>query len=179
MNAVAEVRPKSVLIDMASRAKVRPDLSRRNKASAHGFDNQYIPEPNSGCWIWIGALTARGYGHSIVDGKTIPAHRKSWLINCGPIDDELHVLHRCDVRCCVNPNHLFLGTNQDNVDDKMGKGRHVAFPGETNGNAKLTEDDIRSIRVDLRPNTVIAEELGVSNVLISKIKRNLAWRHVQ
>lgn len=157
----------------------RPDLAKRNAESAVGFENQYVPEPNSGCWLWLGALKANGYGHINISGATTPAHRYSWVRHRGPIPEGAHVLHRCDVRGCVNPDHLFLGDNAANVADKMLKGRHVAFPGEMNGNAKLSASDIPLIRSDQRPNTVIGRDYGVSNVLIGLIKRQKAWRHIQ
>ena len=156
----------------------RPDLAKRNRDRAIGFENLYKRGDEDECWPWVGALTADGYGHTITDGKTELAHRKAWRRKYGQSAGELHVLHKCDNPKCVNPKHLFLGTNQDNVDDKMAKGRHVAFCGEANGSAKLTESAIRNIRSDPRPNTVICREYGVSDVLISKIKRREIWRCV-
>lgn len=82
-----------------------------------------IPEPNSGCWLWLGGTNAKGYAHFKYDNVQRRANRFSWEAHKGPIPDGLHVLHSCDNRLCVNPDHLFLGTNQDNVDDKIKKGR--------------------------------------------------------
>ncbi len=157
----------------------RPDLIKRNIANAIGFENQFIPEPNSGCWLWIGAVNNRGYGKLFTCGKSIQAHRHSWAIHFGGVPNGQHVLHRCDTPACVNPKHLFLGTNADNVYDKMKKGRHIAPKGTANGCSKLNDEIVRSIRLDNRPNTVICKDFGVSNVLISLIKRKQAWRHVQ
>lgn len=82
-----------------------------------------IPEPNSGCWIWLGSTNAKGYAHLKYETRQQRANRFSWSAYNGEIPPGLHVLHSCDNRLCVNPEHLFLGTNQDNVDDKMRKGR--------------------------------------------------------
>lgn len=76
-----------------------------------------------GCWTWTGATQNYGYGAVTIHGLTRRAHRVSWELAHGPIPDGLHVCHRCDNPPCVNPDHLFLGTAQDNVDDKDAKGR--------------------------------------------------------
>ena len=85
-------------------------------------------DETSGCWNWTGAIHRNGYGKfGRRDGdrqRTDGAHRVAWEVLIGPIPDGLHVLHKCDNPCCINPEHLFVGTNQDNVDDMMAKGRH-------------------------------------------------------
>lgn len=87
----------------------------------------------SGCWEWIGRRNKKGYGNfDMEDIKETCAHRASWIFFRGEIPKGLHVLHHCDNPCCVNPNHLFLGTNQDNVDDKMKKGRYFNGRGTRN-----------------------------------------------
>ena len=96
--------------------------------------NLSIPEPNSGCWLWLGAIhqapRGLGYGHFIIRGKNIPAHRASWQEFNGPIPENTKVLHKCDVSHCINPSHLYLGNQSDNNIDMWHRGffnRH-GFP---------------------------------------------------
>jgi hypothetical protein len=88
------------------------------------FEAKFIPEPNSGCWLWTGGTSGYGYGHfSLPVRGCRTAHRAAWTLYRGQIPAGLHVLHKCDVRCCVNPSHLFLGTHSDNMRDMVRKGR--------------------------------------------------------
>lgn len=82
--------------------------------------------PIAGCWLWIGTVNYWGYGHfyELNPKKIVKAHRKSYELYKGPIPDGMCVCHKCDVRSCVNPDHLFLGTHKDNVHDMINKGRH-------------------------------------------------------
>jgi hypothetical protein len=88
-----------------------------------------IPEPNSGCWIWLKALAANGYGVLNIDGKTVRAHRASYEVHKHvAVPSSTDVCHTCDIRSCVNPDHLFVGTRADNMQDCAKKGR-IRIPG--------------------------------------------------
>lgn len=137
------------------------------------------PRPDSGCWMWLGSDQGKGYGNVGHEGRTQRAHRVSYKLFVGPIPDGLHVLHKCDVRLCVNPDHLFLGTNADNVRDMVEKGRNNF--GERNGNAKLTEDKVRDIRAGYELGDTVASlslSYQVSCTAIYDIVRGDTWRHV-
>jgi len=89
------------------------------------FEANYIPEPNSGCFLWTASVHVRtGYGKIGLNKHSILAHRAAWMLYRGEIPEGLCVLHRCDVRSCVRPEHLFLGTRASNFQDMVAKGRY-------------------------------------------------------
>ena len=87
------------------------------------FEAKVSPEPTSGCHLWTGAVDGKGYGRFKCGGRLEGAHRVAWRFVYGPVPPGMHVLHRCDVPGCVSIRHLFLGSNLDNVYDKLAKGR--------------------------------------------------------
>lgn len=112
----------------------------------------------------------------------VKANRASWMIHYGPIPEGMLVCHHCDNPACVNPNHIFLGTQKDNMKDMIRKGRANKAIGSKTGNAKLTEDEVRQI-VDLFlsgrcTRKEIAPIFGVSYSLIKQIIRGEVWKHV-
>lgn len=129
------------------------------KTPVFGFYNSLV-FGLSDCWYWRGSLTDLGYG---VYGRSKTAHRLSWEIHNGKIPDGLHVLHRCDVRSCVNPRHLFLGTHQDNMKDMVAKGRthkgHTTS-GEKSYASKLTQKDADLIREKYIYRKITLSKLG-------------------
>lgn len=123
-----------------------------------------------------------GYGKVKRNGVTTVAHRVSWEMENGPIPDGLQVCHHCDNPPCVNPEHLFLGTQKNNLDDRNRKGRAVWSPGSRNGGAKLVEEDVLEIRrlgaARCETQAAIADRFGVTPSQISHILRRVSWKHL-
>lgn len=137
-------------------------------------------EKTEGCWNWKGAKHVKGYGAFRYNNRMGRAHRASYEMFCGPIPDGMLVLHKCDNPSCVNPDHLFLGTNSDNMADKVAKGReaHVGVKGVAHPRAKLTEEQVTAIRVLSAPITHIAAAYGVSPTTIHDIRTRKRWSHI-
>lgn len=142
------------------------------------FDERYIPEPNSGCWLWTGTMTKTGYGAISINGSVNKAHRVSWTLHCGEIPEGMSVCHKCDVPVCVNPDHLFLGTHAENMGDMARKGRAGQKGNKNPRNVKVTHDQVRAIYHDRRPISSIAADYGITNTSVSNIKRRITWQHL-
>lgn len=132
------------------------------------------PEPNSGCWLWSENVTDRGYA-MVWDGKHKRAARLAWTLTNGDILPGLEVCHRCDCRLCINPDHLFLGTHQDNMDDMVRKGRNARLRGDDHGCSLLTADQVIAIRQDPRIGRIVAKDYGVSKSTIHAIRCGQNW----
>lgn len=139
------------------------------------FMARHEPVPFSGCWIWTGHISPHGYG-KLKDGeRPIPAHRVAFELFRGAIPHGLFVCHRCDVRCCVNPAHLFLGTLADNNRDRDQKLRHKPLRGERHGGSILTVEQAREIFSSCDTGRVLAKRYGVAPCTISAIKKRRIW----
>ena len=141
-------------------------------------------DEKTGCLEWT-AAKCDGYGRIIIGDRTGLTHRISYEFYCSPIPEGMQVLHHCDNRSCVNPDHLFLGTNAENVADKVAKNRQargekVGHKGVDSGNAKLTEIDILAIRSTFGvTQRKLADQYGVSNQQISRIRSGKNWKHLK
>lgn len=141
------------------------------------FEERIIRMPIAGCWLWTGSIEGNGY--AVVQSTHSPhrlIHRLSWHWFVGPIPNDMYVLHKCDVKCCVNPNHLFLGSLTDNNRDRMRKGRSAV--GARSGSAKLTEADVRSILIDQRTIRQLAKHYGVCKSTITSIRARKKWKYL-
>ncbi len=140
----------------------------------------------SGCWEWPGGGNGKGYAH--IDMKhwdwperTVSLHRLVYMLCVGPIPDEMCVLHRCDNPPCLRPDHLFLGTNADNIADKVAKGRHRSPRGEKHGMHRLTAEGVMDIRRRAARGESfisIGRDLGFSDSHISAVVKGKVWSHL-
>jgi HNH endonuclease len=142
------------------------------------------------CWLWTGAKVRGRYGQLMVENKLVYAHRFAYELAYGPIPQGIGyhgicVCHRCDNPSCVRPDHLFLGTHQENISDRDAKGRQwqgekrsSANRGARNPQAKLSTDKIIEIRKDQRPLRDVAEHYQVSISTVSMVRTRRRWAHI-
>jgi len=160
----------------------RNTYPQRGKPPAVRFAEKYVVA-ESGCWEWQSALGDRGYGIFWIDSrrKSAFAHRYSLEMALGaPLPRGMLVMHSCDNPKCVNPDHLSLGTNSDNLVDASQKGR-IARGERNGGGGKLTEEMVREILATrgIVGCTTAARKYGVSGQTIKRIRRRQGWRHVE
>lgn len=140
------------------------------------------------CWLWTGCVNIHGYGKigipGLGQGVTTATHRLAWKLLRGPIPEGINVCHHCDNPPCCNPDHLFLGTQKDNLQDMGKKGRHPGpgFFGETHNKAKLTEAKVIEIRRLHKEKKLLHSELAklfnISKPNVSHILSRRTWKHV-
>jgi hypothetical protein len=160
-------------------------LDSRSRANLSArFWNKVSRSPD-GCWEWTGYVEPGGYGRvalPFVQGRVERAHRVSWILANGQIDEGLYVLHHCDNRKCVRPSHLFLGTYADNNRDMRVKGRAAPVCGLKNPRARLTDAQVRGIRKERDERgesySVLGARYGITATHCCAIVKRAAWRHV-
>lgn len=132
------------------------------------------------CWEWGGPRTRHGYGMLHCGGRRSMAHRFSWMIENGPIEDGIVVMHKCDNPPCVNPRHLAVGTHADNMRDMVAKGRHGAGGqhGIKHHAARFTEADVIAIRTSAKPHAELGRQYGVTPQTIAYV-RHKGWASVE
>lgn len=136
------------------------------------------------CWVWLGSTSHNGYGQFMINHSGIRPHRYSYEVHVGPIPNGLDIMHKCDNRLCVNPDHLGVGTKKDNITDKVSKGRHAH--GETISTAKLTNEQVYEIRrrynrTSYHKSNVaeLAKEFNVNRNCIIAIVNRETWNHLK
>jgi hypothetical protein len=141
------------------------------------------PEMNTGCRLWWGHSNHAGYGILHYGGRSNLAHRMRWTASFGEIPPGLFVCHKCDTPACINPAHLFIGTHQDNVNDRTAKGRSSGDLrlGVLRNNTKINSETVRYIRTQAaigRSQRAIGEEVGLFQTTVSEIVRRKIWGHI-
>lgn len=168
-------------------------MSPPSKDPRETFASAYIPEPNTGCWLWSMSLMSNGYGQLSGGGARYAAHRFSYQLHHGPIPDGMMVLHSCDNCACVNPAHLRAGTAQDNADDLTRRGRRTRHSADDAARrvsrprgsrvycAVIDEAVATRIAAAHRPGanvSQLARDFGVSRSVVRGILEGRTWRHV-
>lgn len=154
----------------------------RKHPTARDFWSLVDRREQHACWAWLGDRSPDGYGKFRYKSKYALTHRLAYEFTNGPIPQGMLICHKCDNPSCVNPNHLFVGTYQDNVDDMIAKGRQKKALGENAGRAKLTEVQVMEIRKRYAAGDATTVSLGVeygvdASTIGSAVKRE-TWKHI-
>ena len=166
-----------------------PDLNALSKSRSWSDSflrkaiQRYEPDLNSGCWIWSGAMDGKGYGVVFYEKKPHRAHRVLYSVLRGRIPSGLVLRHKCDVKSCVNPDHLIPGTQSENMQDAYDRGQKtpLGFRGESNGNVKMSEETAVGIRSKLQAGwrtKDIIRQYGVTRHQVNHIKTGKNWSHI-
>lgn len=142
------------------------------------FMDKVSPEPNSGCWIWTGSLDVCGYARFGFDGRNSKASRVSLTLFKGITRIDGNACHKCDNRACVNPDHLYVGTQLDNMSDSIRRGTFQRVRGERKPLAKLTRDAVRDIRSKRLSTVEFAKLYGVATCTVRRVVRRDNWNHI-
>lgn len=148
------------------------------RSDADRLHDRSALNPETGCIEWTGCRNAKGYGETGIPTLR-GAHRLAYKVHFGDFPRHLHILHHCDNPACVTPEHLFIGTNHDNVADKVAKGRASSLKGEAQGRAKLTDEIVRWIRGSNESLRSLSRKFGVSKFCIWQARKGRSWKHVQ
>lgn len=146
------------------------------RMNVRGWEERWLwpyVDKSGDCWLWTRAAKG-GYGVVRVEGKQARVHRYVFIITKG--EPQFDVLHSCGVRLCCNPDHLYDGDDKQNAADRDRHGRTAHNSGEVNGNARLTADQVSSIRADSRPVLEIAAEFGINKRYVYRIKAGERWK---
>lgn len=155
------------------------------KSVAERLKDGSVKNESTGCIEWVKHINPDGYGMLWFNRGANRSHRVSWIVHNGEIPEGMHVLHKCDNRKCINPEHLFLGTNADNVADKVSKDRQArnnAPKGEDSGKTILTNDDVLMIKHYIKRGDTyrsLAMLFGVTIGTICNIKKGRSWSHLE
>ena len=164
----------------ARKTRVPTNMAKLTVYRRRLFMDRVEYDTNGGCWLWAGKVQPNGYGRTNYD----MAHRASLVLLRGvDIPKGMHVMHRCDVRCCVNPDHLSVGTAAENIRDMDRKGRRVTVSvgGEKSGMSVLKEEDVREIRRRYESGeglSALGRAFSVTPQNIRSITNRKTWRHI-
>lgn len=152
-------------------------MGRHYSSLAESIWANCIPVTESGCWIWINAtLSKNGYGQLTYQKEHLLSHRAAWIAFVGDIPEGQFVLHKCDIKTCVNPDHLFLGTQRENVDDMFAKNRQAKRTSLTSKQAKLTPQQVSEIRLSPMSNRELRKQYSIGKSAIHNIKNGTSWK---
>jgi len=153
-----------------------------NQQTIKRFWQKIDIQSENGCWIWTNKKDRWGYGISRPKQKGkrlfLLAHRVAWRICFGEIPDGLLVCHHCDNPACGNPDHLFLGTNMDNFQDSLQKGRRKYAKGENHPRARLTAKQAAEIKSSTENRKLVAQKYGITPLYVNDIRAGRKWKHI-